>query len=170
MVCLTVHPLSALPSIGRQAGGQQQTGRARATSWLTTLARTHTGFKHGKMPSNKQCDVALNSALNSKALSNPSKELSEEGQKLVQDLRDVIDQSRKLILSKNDGHLIQEFIYNAQHLGSVEVNKPGAPVDKDGAKRDGNEALDGLKTLGTLLITNGEFRKICKNIYIYIYP
>lgn len=119
-----------------------------------------TGIKRGKMPSNKQCDIALNSALQSNALSSPPKELSEEGQTLVKDLRNVIDQARKLITSKNEGQLLQELIWEAQHLGSVEAKKPGVTVDKDGAKQDGNQAMDGLKTLGTLLITNGEFRKI----------
>lgn len=121
-----------------------------------------TGIKRGKMPSNKQCDIALNSALQSNALSSPSKELSEDGQTLVEDLRNVIDQARKLFMSKNEGQLLQDFIWEAQHLGSVEAKKPGATVDKDGAKQDGNQAMDGLKTLGTLLITNGEFRKICR--------
>jgi DNA ligase-4 len=30
------------------------------------------------------------------------------------------------------------------------------------AKRHGEQALDGLRTLGTLLITNGQFRKLRK--------
>lgn len=69
-----------------------------------------------------------------------------------------------MILTKNDGHLLQEFIWEAQRLADVEAKAPNAPVDKDGAKQDGNNAVQGLKTLGTLLITNGEFRKIRKFI------
>lgn len=130
--------------------------------WLTGILQTQSGFKHGKLPSNKQCDIALNSALQSKALASPSKDLSEEGQKLVGDLREVIDQARKLILTKNDGHLLQEFIWEAQRLGTVEAKGPDAPVDKETAKQDGSNAVKGLKTLGTLLVTNGEFRKIRK--------
>jgi len=126
------------------------------------LKLLNTGFKHGKLPSNKQCDIALNSALQSKIISSPSKDLSEEGQQLVGDLREVIDQARKLILTKNDGHLLQEFIWEAQRLTDVETKTPNAPVDKEAAKQDGDNAVQGLKTLGTLLITNGEFRKIRK--------
>ncbi|KAI9932892.1 hypothetical protein MW887_009144 [Aspergillus wentii] len=124
------------------------------------------GFKTGKLPSNKQCDIALNSALSSKALSSPSKELSSEGQVLVKDVRDVIEQAKKLILSKNDGQLIQEFIWEAQQITSGDAQKPNAPVGKDVAKQDGSQALEGLKTLGTLLITNGEFRKILSDAAI----
>ncbi|KAF7588129.1 hypothetical protein BBP40_006129 [Aspergillus hancockii] len=119
-------------------------------------------FKSGKLPSNKQCDVALNSALKSKALTSPSKELSEEGQALVEDLRDVIEHAKQLILSKNDGQLIQEFIWEAQSLTGDHIQeKPDVPLSKESAQQDGREALEGLKTLGDLLVTNGEFRKLC---------
>lgn len=80
----------------------------------------------------------------------------------MKDVRDVIEQAKKLILSKNDGQLIQEFIWEAQQITSGDAQKPNAPVGKDVAKQDGSQALEGLKTLGTLLITNGEFRKIRK--------
>lgn len=80
----------------------------------------------------------------------------------MEDLRIVIENAKKLMLSKNEGQLIQEFIWEAETVSSVEVQgKPGAPLTKDVAQQDGNQALEGLKTLGTLLITNGEFRKIC---------
>ncbi|GKZ34572.1 hypothetical protein AbraIFM66950_004886 [Aspergillus brasiliensis] len=117
-------------------------------------------FKNGKLPSNKQCDVALNSALKSKALSSPSQELSAEGQTLVQDLRHVIEHAKKLMLSKNEGQLLQEFLWEAQTVSSSDTEKPGLPVGRDSAQQDGQEALEGLKTLGRLLITNGEFRKL----------
>jgi hypothetical protein len=109
--------------------------------------------------------VALNSALTCKALTSPQKELSSEGQRLVRDLRDVIDQARKLFLSKNEGNLLQEFIWNASHIGANGANKPNVPVDKQTAQQETNQALAGLKTLGELLITNGEFRKLRKQLY-----
>ena len=112
------------------------------------------------IPQNKQCDIALNSALSSKALSSPPKELSEEGKVLVKDLRDVISQAKKLMLSKNEGELLQEFIWEAQQINAGDVKTPNAPVSKEAGKQDATKALEGLKTLGTLLITNGEFRKI----------
>ncbi|KNG90436.1 hypothetical protein ANOM_001056 [Aspergillus nomiae NRRL 13137] len=126
-------------------------------------------FKNGKLPSNKQCDVALNSALKSKALSSPSKELSEEGQALLEDVRDVIEQAKRLILSKNDGQLIQEFIWEAQSLTGEHVGeKPDVPWSRESAQQHGREALEGLKTLGNLLITNGEFRKLLNDAWILV--
>ncbi|KAJ9403426.1 hypothetical protein DTO045G8_8841 [Paecilomyces variotii] len=128
----------------------------------------YSAFENGKLPTNRQCDVALNSALKSKALTSPPKELSSEGQRLVQDLRDVIDQTKKLWLSKNDGNLLQEFIWNATHLNAGQANKPNVPIDKQSAQQDGSQALEGLKTLGELLITNGEFRKLLSDATVLL--
>ncbi|KAJ4982827.1 hypothetical protein SVAN01_11675 [Stagonosporopsis vannaccii] len=117
-------------------------------------------FANGKVPSNKQIDIALNSALASKPLSSPSKKLSTEGQQLVGDLRKVIEQAKILLLTKNEGNLLQDFIWNAEQISGGNQTLPGAPVDKETAKQHGNEALEGLRTLGTLLISNGQFRKL----------
>src|ERR1700742_5031770 len=69
-------------------------------------------FSNGKVPSNKQIDVALNSAIESKALSSPSVKLSQEGRRLVADLKEVISQAKYLLLTKNEGDLLQEFIWD----------------------------------------------------------
>lgn len=114
---------------------------------------------------NDQIDVALNSFLASKALSTPSKDLSDDGKKLVQDARDVVQQAKNLLLSKNDGNLIQDFIWQTTQFDAKNIQGPNAPVSKDTAKRDGDEALQGLRKLGTLLITNGQFRKLRKHSF-----
>ncbi|OKL55884.1 hypothetical protein UA08_08946 [Talaromyces atroroseus] len=123
----------------------------------------YSAFANGKLPSNKQCDVALNSAVNSKWLASPSKQLSLDGQTLVKDLRDVIDKSKLLFLTKNEGELLQEFIWEAQHITGEDFQKISGPVDKDFARQDADKAAEGFRTLGTLLITNGEFRKLYIN-------
>lgn len=120
-------------------------------------------FQNGKLPSNDQIDIALNSFLASKALAKPSNKLSSDGQRLVQEVRDVVEQAKFLLLSKNEGNLLQDFIYQATQFDPKHVNAPGAPINKDTAQRDGDEALQGLRTLGTLLITNGQFRKLLKD-------
>lgn len=111
---------------------------------------------------NDQIDVALNSFLASKALSSPSAKLSTEGKALVKDVRDVVTQAKNLLLSKNEGNLLQDFIWQTQQFDPKAVNTPNAPVNKDTAKQHGDKALQGLRTLGTLIITNGQFRKLCK--------
>lgn len=127
-------------------------------------------FSNGKAPSNQQIDVAMNSALASKALSSPSGRLSAEGKLLVADLRDAIEKAKHLLLSKNDGELIQDFIWKAQHIdgGAANGAKIAAPTDKDTAKQHGNQALDGLKTLGTLILSNGQFRKLLSDATVLL--
>ncbi|KAK7431146.1 hypothetical protein QQZ08_002186 [Neonectria magnoliae] len=122
-----------------------------------------TAFQNGKVPSNDQVDVALNSFLASRALSNPPEKLSADGKTLVQDTREVIKQAKHLLLSKNEGNLIQDFVWQTTQFDPKSVNTPNAPVSKDVAKKDGEDALQGLRTLGKLLITNGQFRKLLQD-------
>ncbi|KAI0148383.1 hypothetical protein GGR57DRAFT_239258 [Xylariaceae sp. FL1272] len=123
-------------------------------------------FQLGKVPSNDQIDVALNSFLASKALTNPSPKLSSEGRELVADVRDVVKHAKHLLLSKNEGNLLQDFIWQTQHFDPNAVDTPNAPLSKDAAKQHGDQALEGLRTLGTLLITNGQFRKLLSDATI----
>ena len=102
----------------------------------------------------------MNSFLASKALSKPSPKLSAEGKVLVQDVRDVVERAKHLLLTKNEGNLIQDFIYQCGGITSGDASKPTAPVDRETAKQHGNEALEGFRTLGQLLISNGQFRKL----------
>lgn len=92
----------------------------------------------------------------------PSSKLSPDGQKLVADLRAVIEKAKELILSKNEGNLLQSFIWQTQRIGAGDAKGVNAPIDKDTATQHGHQALDGLRTLGQLLITNGQFRKLCE--------
>lgn len=116
----------------------------------------------GKFPTNKQIDVALTSAVESDMLRNPSEQLSSEGRQLVKDLRDVIDSAKYLCLRKNYDEELQNFLYNTMKA-STQPNVD-APISKDTANDHGNQALDGIRTLGRLLITNGQFRKLLEDV------
>lgn len=110
----------------------------------------------------------MNSALSHKGLASPSKKLSREGQELVADFRNVIEQAKILLLTKNQGNLIQDFAWQTQQLSGGNASTPNAPIDKNTAKQHGNEALDGLRTLGTLILSNGQFRKLRKSNHNFI--
>lgn len=109
----------------------------------------------------------MNSALQWSALKNPPKNLSSDGKLLVEDLRKVIEQAKTLFLTKNHGDLLQDFAWQCQQIGTDTANTPNAPIGKDTAKQHGQEALEGFRTLGTLLITNGQFRKLCKSLHYH---
>ncbi|RMZ76849.1 hypothetical protein DV738_g4718, partial [Chaetothyriales sp. CBS 135597] len=128
----------------------------------------YSAFAKGKVPSNKQIDVALNSALASKALTAPSPQLSADGKDLITDTREVIRQAKYLLLSKNEGNLLQEFIWDTQHLEHGDAKLPSPSTDKDTAQQHKNELLDGLKTLGSLILSNGQFRKLLSDSTILL--
>ncbi|KAI1114555.1 hypothetical protein F5Y14DRAFT_413688 [Nemania sp. NC0429] len=125
-------------------------------------------FQIGKVPSNDQIDIALNSFVSSRALSNPSKNLSAEGRELVKDVVDVVTQAKKLLLSKNEGNLLQDFIWQTRQFDASSISTPNSPLTKEEAKQHGDKAVQGLRTLGTLLITNGQFRKLLSDASILI--
>jgi hypothetical protein len=89
-------------------------------------------------------------------MTSPSKKLSAEGQGLVKDFQDVVRQAKYMLLTKNEGNLLQDFIWQTQQIDGGNAATPNTPVDKETAKQHGNQALDGLRTLGTLIITNGK--------------
>lgn len=74
-------------------------------------------------------------------------------------MHNVIEQAKNLLLSKNEGNVLQDFIWHTEQLSGGSARAPDAPVDVQTAQQHGTEALDGLRTLGTLLISNGQFRK-----------
>lgn len=119
-------------------------------------------------PYSEQIDIALNSLLASQPLASPSTKLSEEGRHLVADLKEVIRQAKHLLLSKNEGNLLQDFIWQTENLDGGNASLPGAPVDKETAKQHGNQALEGLRTLGTLIISNGQFRKLLRDAQVLL--
>lgn len=131
----------------------------------------YNAFANGKMPSNKQIDVALNSFINSKQLKSPNGALSGEGKGLLQDFRDIVERAKLLLLTKNHDQILQEFIWHTEQLG-ITGQAPGSagnanlPVSKDTAQEDMRQGLEGLKTLGTLIISNGQFRKLLNDAQI----
>ncbi|OAL67889.1 hypothetical protein A7C99_1021 [Trichophyton rubrum] len=129
----------------------------------------YSAFANGKVPSNKQIDVALNSLLATKSLANPSSELSTETRQIIEDLRHVIISARNLVLVKNDGNMIQEFIWDATNFkGPGDIQAPDTSGEKAAAKQNAQQTAAGLRTLGTLLITNGQFRKLLQDATILI--
>lgn len=87
---------------------------------------------------------------------------------MVADVRKVVEQAKLLLLTKNEGNLIQDFIWESQHLDGANATLPNAPVDKETVQQHGNQTLEGLRTLGMLIISNGQFRKLRKFGEIHI--
>lgn len=125
-------------------------------------------FEAGKVPSNEQIDTTLNSFLASRPLSKPSDRLSPDGKTLVADFREVVQQAKYLLLTKNEGELLQDFIWQCQKIDGADAAVPGAPIGKDTAQQHAQHAKEGFRTLGQLIITNGEFRKLLNDAVVLL--
>lgn len=84
------------------------------------------------------------------------------------DFREIVEQAKVLLLTKNEGNLLQDFIWQTNNIKGGDAKVPGAPIDKATAQQHGNEALEGLRTLGTLIISNGQFRKLLDDTAILL--
>jgi hypothetical protein len=71
-----------------------------------------------------------------------------------------VKHAKNLLLSKNEGNLLQDFIWQTQQFDPKTISAPNAAVSKEQVQKHGSQVLDGLRTLGTLIITNGQFRKL----------
>lgn len=152
--------------------------RSLLVSHLLSGRRTNifsVAFKQGKMPSNAQADIALNSLLSSDLLNPDSawnRKLSSDGRQLIKDSAAVVESAKVLWLTKNRDNLFQEFLWHSAHVGDSSKHKTSneptitgdAPLtSRDSATlyEDHHDNVSGLKNLGTLIITNGQFRKLC---------
>ncbi|KAK9324908.1 hypothetical protein V1517DRAFT_336424 [Lipomyces orientalis] len=126
-------------------------------------------FKLGKMPTNDQIDVALNSFLATDFMNLDSslcRKLSEEGRTLLKDFANVVENAKVLVLTKNYDNLFQEFVWHSSKLSISEAEaeltttSTGENAEKDTATLYDHDIVKGLKDLGTLIITNGQFRKL----------
>lgn len=121
-------------------------------------------FRQGRMPSNTQIDQTLDYVLHHEPI--PTKKLSHDGQKLVQDVRDIIRTAKLMVAEKNADELFQNFVWHTQggskdvNLANVVGEAKGTIPDAEKAKKDGEDAVKHLRTLMTLVLTNSEVRKL----------
>ena len=93
-------------------------------------------------------------------MSTPNNKLSGEGKALLTDFTNVVEQAKVLLLIKNNDQILHEFIWQTQQLAKSgqapgTAGMPDLSVTSEKATRDGQKALEGLQTLGTLIISNG---------------
>jgi len=120
-------------------------------------------FRSGRYPDNKQIDETLRYTIENSPVD--VEKLSPEGQKLVSDVRAIIESMRQLVLSKNSNEEFQHFLHatiKADYQGAT----PGvaAPVTADDAKKDAETAGEAFRTLLKLWLRNGEARKLFRDL------
>jgi len=124
-------------------------------------------FRQGKMPNNEQCVRALDYALDHSPIH--ENKLSKDGKGLVEDFRDIIRTAKQIVTEKNDDELLQNFIYHTtkvQTPSAEQVKNVNTATSKQDMQQDGEQAVEHLRTLGKLIFTNSEFRKLLKDVGI----
>ncbi|KAI8986640.1 hypothetical protein BD414DRAFT_486634 [Trametes punicea] len=118
-------------------------------------------FSESRMPTNEQIDRFLKYCLEHSPVD--VKDLSPDGQRLIQDTRDIIETAREIVVQKNADELLQNFIWHTRDVDLDQAKKDPSevvPVDKEKAKSDGRQAVQHLRTLLSLVLTNAEVRKL----------
>ncbi|GAA5972551.1 hypothetical protein JCM8115_000263 [Rhodotorula mucilaginosa] len=124
-------------------------------------------FREGKTPNNKQCLETLDYIVDHSPID--ERKLSKDGRTLVEDSRDIIRTIRTIVAEKNDDEAIQNFIYHTRKTSlpsSKDVKNVSTGTDQEQMQQDGQQAVEHLRTLGKLIFTNSEARKLLKDIGI----
>lgn len=113
----------------------------------------------GFMPSTEQTIINLRTLLASDVLNANNQDLSESGRRLVKFVRQWLTQFMDLLEHKNGRDQIQDIIwFLSKSKISVDVESLAERAKKSKAKADTAAAYESLKTVGSLLLTNSDFR------------
>ncbi|EMC95591.1 hypothetical protein BAUCODRAFT_495023 [Baudoinia panamericana UAMH 10762] len=121
----------------------------------------------GYMPSTEQIIINLRTVLASNLLNSDNPELSDSGRRLVKYTRQWLQQFMDLMQHKNDRDQIQDLIwYLSKSRISVDVEHITERARKSRARADTAAAYQSLKTVGSLLLTNGDFRNFLGDLNV----
>lgn len=115
----------------------------------------------GFMPSNEQAIISLRTLLAADMLNpdNNNTELSDSGQALVHYMKQWLKEMIELLQHKNAGDQIQDFLwYLSKARVSVDMEHIAQRASKAKATADRAAVYRSLQTVGSLLLTNSDFR------------
>ncbi|KAK4104347.1 bactericidal permeability-increasing protein [Parathielavia hyrcaniae] len=113
----------------------------------------------GFMPSNEQAIVCLRTLLAADVLNPDNSQLSDSGQALVHYAKQWVRQLIELLLHKNANDQIQDFTwYLSMARVAVDMEHVAERATKARVKADTAAVYSSLQTVGSLLLTNSDFR------------
>jgi len=113
----------------------------------------------GYMPSNEQVIINLRSLLSAAILNPDNPDLSDSGRLLVKYVKQWLYDFIELLQHKNNKDQIQDFIwFLTKSRVSVDVEDIARRATTSKAKADTAAAYRSLETVGSLLLTNSDFR------------
>ncbi|KAL1865331.1 hypothetical protein Daus18300_007221 [Diaporthe australafricana] len=116
-------------------------------------------LSQGSMPSNEQVIVNLRTILASDVLNPDNEDLSDSGRALVHYVKIWLKQFMDLLMHKNGHDQIEDFIwYLSKARVSVDMEDIANRTAKATSKAQTAAAYQSLQTVGSLLLTNSDFR------------
>lgn len=113
----------------------------------------------GFMPSNEQLIVNLRTLLAADILNPDNPDLSDSGRLLVKNTKQWLAEFIEMLRNKNDNDAIQDFIwFLSKSRLSVDTEDIANQASKVKSKADTTAAYESLRTVGSLLLTNSDFR------------
>lgn len=144
---------------------EDDTARQRALHQKLHSYQMVRALSKGFMPSNEQTIVNLRTLLASDILNPNNSELSDSGRLLVRNCRGWLKLFIELLRNKNNEDQIQDFIwYLTKSRISVDVNDISHSASKVKARADARATYDSFRTVGSLLLTNSDFRLFVNDV------
>ena len=121
----------------------------------------------GFMPSTEQTIINLRTLLASDVLNEQNPDLSESGRKLVKFTRQWIQQFSELLRKKNERDQIQDLIwFLSKSRAGIDTNDLAVRAKASKAKADTLAAYQSLKTVGSLVLLNDDFRTFLADLNV----
>ncbi|KIW05624.1 uncharacterized protein PV09_03495 [Verruconis gallopava] len=121
----------------------------------------------GYMPSNEQLVVHLRTLLAADILNPDLPNLSDSGRLLVRYAKQLLGQFMQLLQNKNGNDQIQDFLwYLSKAKVSVDVDDIAQRASRAKSKADTAAAYRSLQTVGSLLLTNSDFRLFLSDLNV----
>ncbi|EKG17791.1 hypothetical protein MPH_04970 [Macrophomina phaseolina MS6] len=121
----------------------------------------------GYMPSNEQLIINLRTLLAAEILNPDTHDLSDSGRLLVKFTKQWLTEFIELLQHKNSSDQIQDFIwFLSKSRVSVDVDDIASRASKAKSKADTAAAYRSLQTVGSLLLTNSDFRLFLSDLNV----
>ncbi|KIX01483.1 uncharacterized protein Z518_09209 [Rhinocladiella mackenziei CBS 650.93] len=144
---------------------EDDTARQRALRHKLHTYQMLRALTKGYMPSNEQTILHLRTLLASDLLNPNNKELTESGRTLIRNCRTWLKLFIELLKNKNSQDQIQDFIwYITKSRISLDVNDISHSASKVQARADAQAAYESFRTVGSLLLTNSDFRLFVNDV------
>ncbi|KAG1401413.1 hypothetical protein G6F60_006399 [Rhizopus arrhizus] len=142
---------------------EAKAAKQKATEEKYKLFSTWKAMSEGKMPHNAQLDDMLTKLINNQTIRSREHMVSDDGRRLLQDFRDLLQTLKRALHEKNQDELFQSMVYHSSTQPSrakLDTLSKTSDKDKDTLKSDGKKASDALYQIGKLMLVNNEFRSL----------